>query len=249
MKINNILSAAMVPTVIIVLLSGCGKKESRFQGTGPDFIVKKTSEAPAIDGIIKDSCWKKADSANLKLCVNGKKPEFPTIVKASWDDKYIYAAFECEDMDAAGVATMRDGPVTSEEYVAICIDTGTNGKTFAEIDVSPNGVISDSLIIVGKNGETEKVLKDWNCDGVKVSVTVHGEGAKPGNIDKFWVVEIAIPVAEFITADNLPPKIGDRWRINFGRADLTNKREISALVPSGRESYHNAASFGWLVFK
>jgi hypothetical protein len=233
--------------LIFLIITGCGEKKKFFNFESV-LKIKKTTKAPMINGVLDDECWKNAEAKPLKLCINGKKPMFQTSVRTVWDDKNLYVAFECQDMDAMGTVKERDGLVTSEEYVSVMIDTGSNNKCYAVINVGPAGGVSDEFVLVYKDGEKIKELKDWNCDNMSASVSVYGDGAKPGNRDRFWTVELAMPFAEFVTADIIPPKAKDKWRINFCRLDLTNKTEYSALMPTGIEGFNKPSKFSWVEF-
>lgn len=234
---------------MVSLLPGCDSEKKTSISYEPSYRIGKTTEAPVIDGILNDVCWKAAEVKSLTLCTNGKKPLYPTTVRAIYDDKCLYIGFECQDPDAASTITEKDGPVSEQEYISVYIDAGSDSKTYAVIDVAPTGAISDAFVLSYDDGNRKKILSDWNCEGIRSSVSVHGGGAEPGTSDRFWTVELALPLIEFVTASHIPPTPEDTWRINFYRVELTNVRDISAYAPTGSESFHKPSRFAWLLFE
>lgn len=240
------LFAAM--TSIVILIFGCGSETEPPAPDGPSYGIVQTDAAPVIDGIMNDRCWKTAASISLTRCEDGKKSSYPTTVRASYDREYLYIGFECQDADAASTITEKDGPVSEQEHISVYIDAGCDSKSYAVIDISPTGAIYDAFVLVSGDGESKKTLRDWNCDGLRSSISVHGEGAAPGTPDRFWTVEMALPFKEFLTAGKIPPMPGDTWRINFYRTELTNVRDKSAFAPTGSENFHIPSRFALLIF-
>jgi hypothetical protein len=62
-------------------------------------------------------------------------------------------------------------------------------------------------------------------------------------------VELALPMADLITAPNRPPQPGDEWLANLYRIDRSPAGdEYTAWSPPGRINYHTPERFGRLVF-
>ncbi len=246
MKKSNILMIATLSALFIG--NNCERKGVAPHRPGPTYVAVKTSEPPVIDGILTENCWKNAEAVPLVLSSDGSRPEYPTAVRALWDDKNLYIGFECQDPDAASTVMERDGPVSSQEYVSVFIDANSDSLSYVMIEAAPTGVIYDAFVLNRANGQPNKVLTCWDCEGLRISVVVYGAGARPGTEDRFWTVEIAVPFREFVTAPRIPPANGDIWRVNFYRLDLTGKNNFSAFVPTGNESGHNPSKFSWLLF-
>lgn len=67
---------------------------------------------------------------------------------------------------------------------------------------------------------------DWDFSSIKSAVHVDGTLNDPSDKDKGWSVEVAVPWKELAMLDlskprDLPPKIGDVWRIDFSRFNQT----------------------------
>ncbi|MFC1490856.1 carbohydrate-binding family 9-like protein [Candidatus Latescibacterota bacterium] len=233
---------------IIISISGCDRETGPSAMDGPLYKIVKTGNAPLIDGIINDSCWKTAESISLTLIESGKKSAYQTTVRAVYDSEYLYIGFECQDIDAASTITGKDSPVSEQEHISVYIDAGCDSKTYAVIDIAPTGALYDSFILSYRDGESKKILPGWDCEGILSAVSVNGGGAAPGTKDRFWTVELALPFEEFVTAEDIPPLPDSNWRINFYRTELTNVRDISAFSTTGSENTHVPSRFAWLIF-
>jgi hypothetical protein len=234
--------------VAVILTVSCGGREIGTGPTGPSFSIQYVTQPPVIDGTLNDECWKSIDGSFLVSTVDGKKTSRPTTFRAAYDSLNLYFAFECRDTDAASTVTEYDGPVYSEEHVAVYIDEDADRKTYAIIEVAPTGAVRDAYVLSYQNGEKRKFLADWRCEGIRVAHSVLGGSVESDTSDKYWIVEMAVPLDQFVTATSLPPHPGDAWLFNVYRAELTNIREYSALSPTGSEGFHQPQSFIRLVF-
>lgn len=246
---HNTLKIFLLPAVVLTLFICCvGEKDTHIDSM-LSITITKTAESPVIDGLLNDSCWKDARVMSLILCADGQKPLYPTTVRVSYDDAYLYIGFECQDPDAASSIMENDGPVIHQDHVSVYIDAGNDAKSYAVIDVAPTGAYSDAYVLSYSDGVREKILPGWNCEGLRISVSVYGGGARPGTQDRFWTVEMAMPLVEFVTAPEIPPSPGDMWRINFHRVDITNTMDFSAFAPTGTEDFHKPSKFARLYFE
>lgn len=231
--------------IAAAMVFGCGKSD-RTAGGAASYTVKKIAQAPQVDGVLEDPCWKELPAMEMAL-PEGGSPKLPGSVRMVYDDTSLYIAIECQDSDAASTISEFDGPVTDEEHVVICIDAGSDTTSYFQIAVAPTGAMADAFVLNGNNGSAVRVLPGWNCDRLRASVQVYGDGAGPGNQDRFWTVEIAVPLSEIVTAPRVPAS-GDTWRINIGRLELTGSREFSACSPPGAENIHRPLRFAVISF-
>ncbi len=236
-----------IPIVAAFLLPSCGKQKVPVKPRTA-YEVKKIQSAPQIDGVLEDDCWKDVPAIDFILVEKGGKPRNPTSLRMIHDGVTLYLAFECQDPDAAGETSEFDGPVEDGDFVAVLIDAGSDTTGYFLIETAPTGAVRDAYVLNGGNGVSVRQLPGWNCEKLKASVAVYGDGAKPGNADRFWTVEMAIPFSEMITAPNIPPKPGDVWRMNFCRTDRTDGMELSAAWPTGSTSFHSPYAFSTVSF-
>ncbi|MDP2984726.1 MAG: carbohydrate-binding family 9-like protein [Candidatus Latescibacter sp.] len=244
---RKILLLCLVFSLAVLFIPGCGKQKAPWGGK-PFYTVKKVAKGPAVDGILNDECWKSAPAIDFSVCVSGEKPKHPTSLRLLYDGKYLYAGFECQDLDAASTVTAFDGPVTEQDHVSLYLDAGSDTTGYFVIDVSPTGAVHDAFVLHGGGNAANKVLSCWNCEKLRASVSVYGGGAQPGTQDRFWTVEIAIPLSELVTAPQYPPEKGDRWRADFFRTELSDGQELSAAVPTGANDFHIPRRFGVITF-
>ena len=202
---------------------------------------------PIIDGVL-GSAWDAAERTSLWENCSGEAPVQSTWFRALWDEQALYVAFECEDNDIWGDMTEHDAPIYEQEVVEVFIDANSDGIGYMELEVSPLNTVFDLYMLL-YNGR-RKGLLDWDCQGLQTAVSVEGDATRRGSIDKCWVVEMAIPLAELLTAPHIPPQSGDVWRTNFYRIDrpVTGGWELSAWSPTGREDFHMPERFGRFMF-
>jgi len=62
---------------------------------------------------------------------------------------------------------------------------------------------------------------EWNIEGLRTAVKVHGTMNNPSDVDTGWTVEIAMPWKALSQYAHraAPPADGDHWRINFSRVE------------------------------
>jgi hypothetical protein len=213
----------------------------------PEYVVYRAAKPITVDGVLDEPSWRGANVMNLVLADTGKPPRQPTTARALWDDKYLYIAFECQDTDIWGTITERDKAIFAEEVVEIFIDEDRDNWGYLEFEVSPRNAVLD-IFIINRDGRV-KGLWDWNSEGWLTAVKVVGDPTRRGTDDKSWTVEMAIPMADFMMAPNLPPKPGDVWHANFYRIDrAVSGDEWSAFAPIGKINFHSPEKFGRIVF-
>ena len=244
-----------------LLIAGCtsmsqaGQKAVARPG-GPTYVCLFTAEPPRIDGKLDDPVWQRAQPVQLRLTDTGGAPRQPTPVRALWDKDNLYIAFDCTDDDIWADRTEHDSHIFKQEVVEVFINENSDGRSYVELEVSPNNTVLDMYILNPGGGRKSKGLFDYEIDGLKTAVVVDGTlsdaPAKGPKNDRRWTVEMAIPFNELILAPNHPPRTGDRMRWNLYRIDRPGEGfgpdEYSAWSPTGKINYHVPERFGWLVF-
>lgn len=216
----------------------------------PEYRCRKTNTPPAVDGLISPAVWDQAQPVSLPLADTGGEPAQPSEVRLLYDDNYLYVAFHCVDDEIWGTLTNRDDHVCSEEAVEIFISPTGDERFYHEIEVSPLNTIYDLYILNDPRCEPPiRFIEEWDCLDLKTAIHVEGElNSRTGN-DKYWNCEMAIPFAEMHAAPNLPPKPGDRWRMNLYRIDRRRTGdEYCSWSRVGEINFHQPSKFGDLVF-
>ncbi len=235
---NRILAAAL-PVDVNVAAPSAPKR----------WVATRTTKAITVDGKLNEDVWRKASSTGAFLdTLTGAAAPLRTEAKVAWDDSFLYIAFQNQDEDVWSTLKKRDDKLWTQEAVEVFIDANSDGKDYIELQVNPNNAVFDSYL-----PDYRKNQNDWNST-MKTAVAVEGTLNKPGDKDKSWTVEMAIPWADTkgkgTIALGLPPKVGGIWRINLFRLDQPrNKPQIAmAWSPPLVGDFHKLDRFGQLVF-
>lgn len=213
-------------------------------------LVAFKSEAPVkIDGKLDDAVWAKTPSTGAFVdTLTGAPALFKSEAKVAWDDKFLYIAFENVDDDVWSSLKKRDDKLWTQEAVEVFIDANGDGKDYVELQVNPLGTIFDSYLVSYRKNDNA-----WNSKLV-AAVKVDGTLNKRDDKDKGWTVEMAIPWVDTkgkgTYALQLPPKVGDIWRLNFFRMEVPQKRSqlAAAWSPPLVGDFHKLDRFGQVVF-
>ncbi|MBX7052710.1 MAG: carbohydrate binding family 9 domain-containing protein [Flavobacteriales bacterium] len=159
-------------------------------------------EAPAINGVLDDPCWKDAPIADGFIMDNpfpGKPLEQKTEVKVVYNHEAIFIGFFCYDTAPDSILSQLSGRDVSgnTDYCGVtfsCYQDGLNGLSFL---VNVKGEQYDAR----NTGDYEDL--SWNAVWY----------VKTKKNDKGWVAEFKIPFA----ALRFPEKEEQTWNINFVR--------------------------------
>ncbi len=211
----------------------------------PEYHVHRAAKPPVIDGRLDDQVWTSAVAVELVRSLDGGKPSLRTVARLAYDDKNLYVAFDCEDPDVWGTMLRRDDPIYTEEVVEIFIDADGDGKTYNEIEVSPNNTVFDAYFPARRQG----MDTSWDS-GIKSAVEVRGTINDPSDRDDGWSVEMQIPIARLAQVPHVPPRRGDRWRFNLYRLEHVGRSAVEgyAFSPPLVGDFHHLSRFAWLLF-
>ena len=216
----------------------------------PLYVCRRTAGPITIDGVLDEESWQRAELMHLRLTDTGLEPRLKTEVRALWDKEYLYASFFAEDTDIWATMDQHDQPLWEEEVVELFVDADSDGIGYVEFNVNPLNALFDVFVLNRTRVKAEcRIMKDWDCQGIKHAVSVDGDLNNRESVDRSWTTEIAIPLKEFLTAPNIPPKNGDTWRANFYRIEQgRDAEEYTAWSPTGAINYHLPDSFGTICF-
>jgi hypothetical protein len=208
-------------------------------------VVPYTERAPIIDGeFAGEPAWKGAAKlGQFKHTMSGKPALRATDVHLMWDDENLYVAMRAEDDYLMSQYQEHDDELWHEDAFEIFLDTKGDGKRYYELQVNPAGVVFDSFLPSYRKNQNE-----WTSQMV-VQVQREGELNEENGHDTGWTAEMAIPFSALYEEDGVPPKPGDRWRVNFFRVDKTEKKNrYSAWSPPLRGDFHALDKFGQMAF-
>jgi len=164
-----------------------------------------------------------------------------TAVRLCYDSTALYVRFDCTDRDIWGTFTQRDDPIYDEEVVEVFLAPGPDTPThYAEIEVSPNGVLFDAWVS-NPTGDRAQMAVDtaWDWPGI---VWQAGQERRE---NRWWAV-LVLPWAGILPGGDLP----NQWRANFYRIERPRDAapEFSCWSPTLTEpaDFHKPARFGTL---
>lgn len=216
----------------------------------PSYTVLRAGSPITIDGKLDEPAWEKAPSVGdfqFPWYKEGKKEQ--TVAKLLWDDEYLYAAFRCEDAHISGVTTERDGPVYRDDCVEVfTAPNPDDGMNYINLEMNVRGAWLDDH---HPQGPRSRAMPRFNAKGIKIKTAVEGTLNNDADTDKYWILEAAIPLANYKgIATNIPPKPGDVWRIGLNRCGGKTNEQFSQWSPSRtpRPQFHSPQDFGRVTF-
>ncbi|MBN2070580.1 MAG: carbohydrate-binding family 9-like protein [Candidatus Krumholzibacteriota bacterium] len=205
----------------------------------PKRYICRFSDAPlVIDGKIDDPAWLQpwtewthdfADIEGEEKTFNGSR----TRAKMMWDDHYFYIAIEIVEPAVWATVTRRDGDVYMDNDVEIYIDPDGDTHEYYELGINAFGTVRD-IFMVKPYRDGGPALLSWDIEGLESAVHVDGTINDPGNRDRGWTVEVAIPWAVLGESAHkkVPPDDGDIWAVNLSRANYDLVTEDGKYVKS-----------------
>lgn len=214
----------------------------------PEYHMAKATKPPIIDGKLDDAAWANALAAPLVGSFDGRPVTRKTTVRLTYDDQFVYVAFDCEDPDIWGTGRNKDDDIYNQEAVEVFFDADGDGATYNELQCSPHNVNFDASF-VARRSDLE-AAKKWES-GMTTAVDVRGtlDDDKP---DQGWSVEMKIPIANLNHVPHVPPQKGDMWRFNAYRLEhIVHHTQIEgqAFSPLFIGDFHHLPRFGKLYFE
>lgn len=209
------------------------------------YTVMRTLGPIKVDGAFDEPSWRAAKSTGAFRANDGSDSATSKVeARMLWDDSNLYFAFECEDTDLAATMRKRDEHLWKEEVVEVFIDPDGDEKNYIELEVNPLGTFLDLFVltpVIPIPYESYNIPAKW---AVKVDGTIQNSSDR----DRGWSVELAMPLKDAVTAPNLPPKDGDKWRVNLYRIERKPKDQLIAWSPTLKPSFHTPSRFGEVTF-
>lgn len=211
--------------------------------------VHTEGQPPVIDGKLDDPVWQRAARLGpFRRHGDGGMAKWNTYAKVAWDETGLYVAFEAEDPDVWARDVVRDTTtLPGDEVVELFLDDGGDGITYYEVEVSPANRVYDLFCLIPSAPVDHNPWQDflsmprWSAPELETAVQVQGtldllsnkengrddpKGVIGG--DSGYTVELKLPWSALQTAGgptppsghrNVPPRAGDRWRMNLFRTE------------------------------
>ena len=238
-------------TRLSVLLIGLGMMSALVASTSgqsldlPVYEVSRTATPIKVDGKLDDPAWANASNfRDFRLNLDGSPSAYKTEARALYDDTFLYFSFRCRDENIWATFKTRDQHLWDEEVVEVFLQADPQQSSYIELEVNPLGTMLDIYLL-----DIRKPLhyESWNSQHLKWGVQVFGN-VDGKNGDQEWTCEIALPLEDVVTAKNLPPHAGDRWRLNLYRVEQLPKPALLAWSPTFKDDFHLPGKFGEIVF-
>jgi hypothetical protein len=195
-----------VRVLLLLALFACKK-------TSAEYVVHRASGAIAIDGVLAEPAWDRAEKAGpFVRSLDGKPCTASTEARLLWDDENLYVAFLAEDPNVAGQFFKDDEPLYTSNVVEIFLNPSGDLKRYDEIEIAPTNALFDASF----TGRRQGMDLAWSSRA-RHAVHVDGTLNDPRDIDRGWTAELAIPFAALTGMDKPRPARGDRWRFNLYR--------------------------------
>ncbi|MBC8186490.1 carbohydrate-binding family 9-like protein [candidate division KSB1 bacterium] len=210
-----------------------------------NYICYQANESIKIDGKITESAWSKADWTEDFVDIEGDlkpKPKFRTRTKMLWDDEYFYFAAELEEPHVWATLMQRDTVIFYDNDFEVFIDPDGDTHQYYEFEMNAYSTEWD-LFLVKPYRDGGPAINAWDIQGLKTAVFVDGTINDPGDEDKCWTLEIAMPwaVLKECAHKDTPPKQGDQWRIGFSRvqwqSEIKNSKYQKKINPKTGKSF------------
>ena len=212
-------------------------------------IAGNSRKQTKIDGVLDESYWLNSSKDDKFWLPDGSEPSpIKTTVMTVMDHKYLYVGFIADDNDIHAELKNNDDPLYDhDDVVEIFIDPTGTATPYYEIQVSAGGVKFDSKFSGGKRKNRDD---SWDS-GIVYGVSFNGTLNEPGDKDRNWSAEIAIPWKSIVKE---PPKDGDKWKVFFHRINRhsntkkVQKGDFSSWTPPYSGDFHNIKYMGELIF-
>ncbi|MDD8025588.1 MAG: carbohydrate-binding family 9-like protein [Acidobacteriota bacterium] len=209
-----------------VCLSAAGPTKIPEPGTPYNprtYVCARASVPVVVDGEVDEPAWNKAPWSDAFVDIEGAakpKPRLRTMVKMLWDDDYFYIAGYLEEPDLWATLTERDSIIFQDNDFEVFIDPDGDTHDYYELEMNALNTVWD-LLLVRPYRDGGPAIHAWDIRGLKTAVKLVGTLNRPGDKDKSWFVEIALPweILKEAADPKASPKPGDRWRVEFSRVE------------------------------
>jgi len=189
----------------------------------PSYVCCRAPQPLSIDGKLDEPAWRKASWTGPFADIEGSlkpAPRFETRAKMLWDHEYFYIGAWLEEPDIWATLSKRDSVIYYDNDFEVFIDPAGSTHLYYELEMNAFGTEWD-LLLIKPYRDGGPAVHAWDIQGMKTKVFVDGTVNRPGDKDKGWSVEIAMPweVLKECAPDKKPPLAGDQWRVNFSRVE------------------------------
>jgi DNA-binding beta-propeller fold protein YncE len=223
--------------------SGTDKKQL------PRYTARRADSKIEVDGKLNELAWRNAawfGDFKFAWWKDGKQEQ--TVARMLWDDEFLYVSYECQDAHISAVQTEHDSPVYKDDCVELfTAPNPARPLDYFNIEMNVNRAILDRHHPDGPG----KTVPNWNSHGIRIATSVDGTLNDDTDKDRGWVLEVAIPFANFAEVTGRShPRDGDIWHLNLNRLGGQTNPQYSQWSPGTTKApaFHAPDTFGRVTF-
>ena len=213
------------------------------------YTAYKTIEPINVDGKVNESIWKNVEWSSNFIDIEGvKNPKYQTNIKMIWDENFFYILANIQEPHIWANITEKDAVIFHNNDFEVFIDPENDTHNYYELEINALNTVWDLFITKPYRELNSSAINDWNISGLKSAIGINGTLNNPTDIDKGWIVEIAIPWSAYKTSyyqDVVPRDMF--WRINFSRVNWkhTIKDGVYSRKKNDDEKYLKEYNWVW----
>jgi hypothetical protein len=148
------------------------------------------------------------------------QPWLKTRMKMLWDHGHLYIAAKMEEPRLWATLTKRDSVIFNDHDFEVFLDPDDDNHQYMELEVNALNTVWD-LLLPKPYKDGGAAVDAFDLSGLRTDVRLDGRLNDPSHASKGWSVTIAIPWTsiKMLSSKPVPPRTGDRWRINFSRVE------------------------------
>ena len=165
-----------------------------------------------------------------------------------WDENFFYILANIQEPHIWANITEKDAVIFHNNDFEVFIDPENDTHNYYELEINALNTVWDLFITKPYRELNSSAINDWNISGLKSAIGINGTLNNPTDIDKGWIVEIAIPWSAYKTSyyqDVVPRDMF--WRINFSRVNWehTIKDGVYSRKKNDDEKYLKEYNWVW----
>ena len=219
----------------------------------PSYTIERVSSGITVDGRADEEDWKAA--APIELIVpwlhDAAEPVQETEVRMLWSATDLFIVYKCADPYIGAEIRDHDGATYLEDTVEIFATPNPDHVfNYYGYEMNVLGTLLD-YITFWRDGQRLTGGAGWQSEGVRIATTIDGTLNDHSDRDTGWVLEIAIPFDNFRhLGGRIPPRDGDRWRLNLNRCAGRTAGQYAMWSDSGtpKPQFHVPERFGIALF-
>jgi hypothetical protein len=207
------------------------------------YVCYRATSPLTIDGRLDEAAWRDAPWTDDFVDIEGDvkpKPTLRTRAKMLWDDTYFYIGADLVEPNLWATMKEHDSVLFHENDFELFIDPNGDNHEYYEVEINALGTGWD-LLLPRPYKDEGKPVNNWEIRGLKSATHLEGTLNTPGDTDRGWSVELAVPWAALgeLARRRSPPADGDQWRVNFSRVKWPLTAVDGAYRPVQGRSEHN----------